>query len=199
MPYNFLPSDDVIEKTAAALREHNIEVFIVDSGAAAKVKALEIIPQGAEVMTNTSLTCESIGLHGELNESGKYDSVRKNNFPNATPKEKRMLGAAPDWTVGSVHAVTQDGHILVASQSGSQLPGYINSAAHVLWVVGAQKIVPDLDTGIKRIYEYCLPLEEKRAMAAYGTGSAVNKMIILNKEKSLDRVIMILVKEVLGF
>ena len=201
MNYNTIPSDEVIEKTAAALRENGLEVFIAADGAAAKAKALEIIPAGAEVMTNTSQTGESIGLYKELNESGKYDPVRK-KFAAMDKKDagrKRRLGAAPVWSIGSVHAVTETGSALVASATGSQLPGYINGAAHVLWVVGAQKIVPDFESAMKRIYDYVLPLEDARAQKAYGVGSAVNKMMILNKEAAKGRINMILIKEVLGF
>lgn len=201
MEYNKIPSDGIIEKTAGALREHGLEVFIAENGAAAKAKALEVLPAGAEVMTNSSTTGESIGLYKEIEESGKYDSVRKKfaGMDKSQAGRKRRLGAAPVWTVGSVQAVTQDGRVLVASVSGSQLPGYINGAAHVLWVVGAQKIVPDLDAGIRRIYDYVLPLEDARAMKAYGMHSGVNKMIILNNEATKGRVAMILVKEILGF
>lgn len=101
--------------------------------------------------------------------------------------------------MGSVHAVTQDGHILIASNSGSQLPAYAYSAAHVIWVVGTQKIVKNIEEGMKRIYEYCLPLEDARAQKAYGVGSAVNKLLIVNVEKVPGRITIILVKEKLGF
>ena len=202
MNYSQIPSDESIEKTAAALREHGLEVFVAGSGAEAKLKALEIIPGGAEVMTNTSQTAETIGLYKEINESGKYNSIGKQlmAMDRKTDGEKmRKLGASPDWTLGSVHAVTEDGRVLVASATGSQLPGYINGANHVLWVVGAQKIVPNFEEGMKRIYDYVLPLENARAMKAYGAGSSVNKMIVLNKEAGKGRITMILVKEALGF
>src|SRR3989344_4285577 len=117
MNYNTIPADEVIEKTAAALRENGLEIFVVENGAAAKSKALEMIPAGAEVMTNTSQTGEEIGLYQELNESGKYDPVRA-KFAAMDKKDagrKRRLGAAPVWSIGSVHAVTEDGRRLVAS------------------------------------------------------------------------------------
>ncbi len=99
-----------------------------------------------------------------------------------------------------MHAVTEDGKVLIASNSGSQLPAYAYGSGHVIWVVGAQKIVKNLDEGIKRIYEHSLPLESERARKAYGVpGSAVNKLLIINKEIIPGRITMILTKEKLGF
>ena len=114
-------------------------------------------------------------------------------------QEKKKLGAAPNWAVGSVHAVTEDGHLLVAAKTGSQLPAYAYGAGRVLWIISTKKIVKDVDDGTRRIYEYSLPLEDQRALKAYGTHSEVNKILILNKEIVRDRIIAILVKEDLGF
>jgi hypothetical protein len=115
--------------------------------------------------------------------------------------EMRRLGAAPEWTIGSVHAVTEDGNIVIASNTGSQLPAYAYGAGHVVWVVGAQKVVKNLDEAMKRIYEYVLPLESERANKAYSMthGSFVSKMLIVNREVQSNRISMIIVKENLGF
>ena len=114
-------------------------------------------------------------------------------------RQMQVLGAAPEWTSGSVHAITQDGKVLIASNSGSQIPGYAYGSDHVIWVVGAQKIVKDFDTGIERIYEYSLPLENERAQKAYGIGSFVSKILVFNREPKPHRTILILVKENIGY
>ena len=115
-------------------------------------------------------------------------------------REMQKLGAAPEWAIGSVHAVTENGEVLIASASGSQLPAYAYGSSNVIFVVGAQKIVKNVDEGIKRIYEYCLPLESERARIAYGVpGSSVNKILIINKEFQEKRINLIFVNEVLGF
>ena len=114
-------------------------------------------------------------------------------------KEVHRLEAVPDWAIGSVHAVTEDGRLMIASRTGSQMAAYVYGAFNVLWVIGAQKIVKDIDDGMKRIYEYSLPLEDKRARETYGTGSSVNKMLVFNDEHVQGRINIILVNEVLGF
>lgn len=201
--WNQLADQQSINKTIQALKANGIEALFVESGEEAKKKVLEMIPQGAEVMNMTSVTLDTIGLPKEINESGKYNAVRTKlmTMDRATQGlEMQKMGAAPQWTVGSVHAVTEDGHALIASQSGSQLPAYVYGAAHVIWVVGAQKIVKNTDEGMKRIYEYVLPLESDRARKAYGVpGSNVSKVLIVNKEIQPGRLTLILVNEVLGF
>ena len=202
MEWTKTADETVLGKTADALRENGFEVYLVESGDDARKKVVEILPSGAEVLTVTSKTSESINLAAEINESGRYVSLRnKLSTMNRETQAAEMnkVGASPEWVVGSVHAVTQDGKILIASASGSQLPAYSYGARRVIWVVGSQKIVKDIDEGMKRIYEHTLPLESERARKAYGVpGSSVNKILIMQKERP-GRITIILVKEALGF
>ncbi len=197
-----LADNATIKNTIATLKTNGIEAKVVKNGPDAKNKVLDLIPKGAEVFTMTSQTLEKISLNRAINESGNYDSVRnKLNSMNwqTQIREMQKLGAAPDWAVGSVHAVTADGKVLIASNSGSQLPAYAYGSAHVIWVVGTQKIVKNLDEGIKRIYEHSLPLENQRAQKAYGVNSNVSKTLIISKETAPGRIHLIFVKEKLGF
>ncbi len=197
-----LASEESINKAKDALKKNGISVLVAENGADAKLKVLEILPEGVEIMNMSSVTVDSIGLGKEINESGKYNSVR-NKFKAMDAKtqgqEMKKLGAAPEWTVGSVHAVTEDGKVIVVSATGSQLPAYAYGSAHVIWIAGSQKIVKDLDEGMKRVQEYVLPLESERAMKAYGKGSSINKILIIDKEVTPNRITMIIVKEKLGF
>ncbi len=201
--YDQLASSEQIEATIAALQANGINGLVVESGEEAKKKVLELLPEGTEVMTMTSVTLDTLGIAQEINESGKYDSVRvKLNAMNRETQgsEMQKLGAAPDWTVGSVHAVTEDGKVLIASNTGSQLPAYAYGAGHVVWVVGAQKIVKDVEAGLKRIYDYVLPLEAERAKKAYGApGSFVSKLLVINRENIENRITIIFIKEVIGY
>jgi len=197
-----LANDQTIQKVVSALQKNGMTAKVVTNGAAAKAKVLELIPSGAEVMNMTSVTLDTISVAAEM-QTERFRSVRKRleQMDRTTQSaEMQRLGAAPEWVVGSMHAVTVDGHALVASNSGSQLPAYAYGAQHVIWIVGAQKIVKDTAAGLKRIYEYSLPLESERAKKAYGVpGSAVNKILIINREVKPGRVTVIIVKERLGF
>lgn len=200
--FAILAEEKAIQNAAKALKENGMEAFVVDSGLEAKKKVLEIIPENSEVMTMTSVTLDSIGISEEINESGKYRSVRKTltTMSRETQGDQmQKIGSAPNWVIGSAHALTEDGNVLIASATGSQLPAYSYGSGHVIWVIGCQKIVKDIQEATKRIYEYVFPLENQRAMKAYGVGSGVNKLLIINKEVTPGRIHVILVKEKLGF
>lgn len=200
MDYTHIAAVDSLQKAAEALKQNGIEAFVAETGADAKKKVFELLPEGAEVMTMTSVTLDSLGIPDEIANSGKYQPVRtKLNDQGVDAREKKRLGAAPAWTIGSVHAVTETGSVLIASNTGSQLPAYAYGADYVVWVVGAQKIVPDFEAGMKRLYEYVLPLESERAQKAYGMGSFVSKLLVVNREFTPGRMHIILVKEPLGF
>ncbi len=193
----------IIEKTMETLNKKGVTTYFVENRKEAKNKVFEILPKNAEVMDMTSVTLEKTGIAKEIQESGRYKSVRnKLNSMNKDidGREMQRIGAAPEYVVGSVHAVTEEGDILIASATGSQLPAYAYGSGHVIWVVGVQKIVRDVDQAMKRIHEHSLPLESERARKAYGVpGSAVNKLLIIHNEAQQGRITIIFVNEVLGF
>jgi len=193
---------ELLERVATALKEKNFAVEILDDAEAARERIKELIPEGATVFTGASETLRLSGIDDDLNTSGRYDSVksRSTTMDRATQLSEiwRML-AVPDVIVGSVSAVTESGSLVVASASGSQLAGYSGAAPKAIWIIGAQKIVPDLDTALRRIEEYCLPLETERAMKVYGVPSSVNRLLVLNKEPMPGRGTVLLVRETIGF
>ena len=197
-----LASDKQLDAAAAALERNGISSSVVDSGEQARDTVRSIIPIGAEVFNNTSRTLESIGIAEDIERSGLYQPLRPRLYQmdrEMQAREMRQLAAAPDYVVGSVHAFTEEGSLLIASASGSQLGPLVSGAGHVILVVGGQKLVPDIATGLRRIYEYCFPLEDRRAREAYGVPSGVNNVVIINRVVTPKRVHAILVGEPLGF
>lgn len=201
MNWNIIPSKKTIKGTAEKMTANGFHTIVVENGKEALSEALKLIPEGSEVMTNSSTTADVIGLNEILNNSGKYDSLKKRvteENDDTKRAELRRKSSAPDYSVGSVHAITHDGQMVIASMSGSQLAPESYGANHVVFIAGAQKIVDNLEDGFKRIYEYTLPLESERLKKVYGIPSEVRKMLILNKEQP-GRISVILVKEPLGF
>jgi len=195
-------STQSLERAAAALRGHGFAVEILDDAAAARARVQELIPEGASVFTGASETLRLSGIEADINASGRYDTIRVRGqaMDRATQlAEIWRLMSGPDVIMGSVHAVTETGSLVVASASGSQLPGYAGGARRAIWVVGAQKVVPDLSTAVRRIEEHCLPLESDRAMTAYGVPSAVNRLLVLNAETEPGRGTVLLLREAIGF
>jgi hypothetical protein len=194
--------DASVKRTVAALEGHGFSVLRAADAADAKRIVLGLIPDGSQVHHGASETLEVSGITDELEKSGRYEPVRPQiwSMDRATQADEiRRLGAAPDVMLGSVHAVTETGSLITASMGGSQLGPYASGAGRVILVVGTQKIVHDLEDGLRRIEEYAFPLEDARAQAAYGIHSAVNKVLIINGEISPGRITVVLVDEVLGF
>jgi hypothetical protein len=197
-----LASEQQIKAVAEALERRGITTRVVDTGELAREAVRSLLPVGAEVYNNTSQTLEVIGVAEDIERSGLYQPLRPRLYQmdrEMQGREMRQLAVAPDWVVGSVHAVTKDGSVLIASASGSQLGPIVSGAGNVILVIGGQKIVADFDTGLRRIYEYCFPLEDRRARQAYGVPSGVNNLLIINRVIPPGRISAILVNEPLGF
>ncbi|MEV6899388.1 LUD domain-containing protein [Amycolatopsis sp. NPDC051372] len=195
-------SEQTLHRTATALTARGFAVEILDDVAAARTRATDLIPQGASVLTAASETLRLSGLDDDLNTGGRYEAIRPRTLAMdrvTDADDIRRLRASPDFVIGSVHAVTETGSLVIASGSGSQLPASAGGAAHAIWVVGAQKIVPDLDAALRRVEDHCLPLESARAQAAYGWPSAVNRLLVLNAEPLPGRATVLLLREAIGF
>lgn len=197
-----LASDEQIERTIQALKANGIEALVVENADEARRLFFERVPEGAEVFLGASVTLETLGIKDEIDSSGRYNALRPKMraMDRATQgREIRKLGAGPDYAAGSVHAVTENGQVLIASNSGSQLGPYVFSAGKVIWVVGAQKLVKDLDEGMRRLEEYIVPREEVHMQQLYNANTYSSKILIVNREIKPGRITMIIVKEELGF
>ncbi|HEY2128362.1 MAG TPA: LUD domain-containing protein [Streptosporangiaceae bacterium] len=199
--FTALPDEQTLTETVTALEEHGYSVEVVDSLDAARQAVLARIPAGASVMTNTSVTLQETGIADEINDSGRYESARNKMFAldfATQAQQMKAIGGQPDYALGSVHAITRDGTLVIASASGSQLASYAWGAANVIFVVGAQKLVPTLPVAHDRIYQHSLQLEDARAQAVYGQHSSVGKVLEIHQELP-GRIHVVLIRQVVGF
>jgi hypothetical protein len=191
-----------VERAAEALEANGIRVVRAVDATDAKRIVLGLIPDESEVYHGASESLDVSGITAEIEKSDHFEPVRPRIWSmdrQTQANEIRRLSSAPDVMLGSVHAVTETGSLVTASMSGSQLGPYVSGAGRVILVVGTQKIVSDLEEGLRRIDEYAFPLEDARARAAYGIQSGVNKVLIINREITPGRITVVLVDEVLGF
>jgi hypothetical protein len=199
--FTALPDDQTLAATVVALEEHGFGVDVVDDLDAAREAVLARIPEGSSVMTNTSVTLQETGIADAINDGGPYDSARNKlnelDFTTQMP-EMKAIGGQADYSLGSVHAVTHDGALFIASASGSQLASYAWGAANVILVIGAQKLVPTADAARERIFEHSLKHEDVRAYAAYGMNSYVGKILEIHQEQP-GRIHIVLIRQSVGF
>jgi L-lactate utilization protein LutC len=207
MAWNLKADENTIQLTQKNLQAHGFTVYVAQTADDAKNQVLSLIPKGASVMTMSSTTLVETGIKDAVDTSGEFVSYRtkltelsKQPDTPENQKAKLSLGYEADVALGSVQAVTQSGEVVMASYTGSQIPAYAFGAKKVVWVVGSQKIVKNMDEAFKRIYDYALPLVSEQVKKTYGgPGSSVNKMLIVNKEPIPNRTAIIFVNEILGF
>ena len=189
-----------LDRAAAALREHGYTVHIAGTVPEARELVASMLPRDEEVFTASSETLRLSGITADIDESGDFRSVRAQAGDLGGDVDAIIrLGATPDVVVGSVHAVTEDGFLVAGSASGSQLAPYASGAKQAIWVVGAQKVVPDLQTGLRRVRAYSLPREWQRLSELYGQTSFIGKILILEREALPGRGTVILIREAIGF
>jgi acyl-CoA hydrolase len=200
--FTMLPDEHALAATVVALEEHGFSVEVVGDLDAARQAVLARIPGGSLVMTNTSVTLAETGIADAINDGGgRWESARNRMFAldfATQAQEMKAIGGQPDYALGSVHAVTRDGVLVIASASGSQLASYAWGAANVIFVVGAQKLVTTLEAAHQRIYQHSLPLEDARAQAAYGQHSQVGKILEIHQELP-GRIHLVLIRQQVGF
>jgi L-lactate utilization protein LutB len=200
--FTTLPDEHALQATVMALEEHGFSVEVVGDLDAARQAVLARIPEGSSVMTNTSMTLTETGIADAINDAGsRWESARNNMFAldfAIQAQEMKAIAGQPDYALGSVHAVTRDGTLVIASASGSQLASYSWGAANVIFVVGVQKLVPTLAAAHERIYRHSLPLEDARAQAAYGQHSQVGKILEIHQELP-GRIHIVLIRQQVGF
>lgn len=200
--YSKAVSKEEIKKAIKSLQSHGISAELFETSEAATQKIVRIVPKGAEVFTMSSATLDESGL-ADIFNSDAYSSVRNNLMTldrEKDSKKMRKLGTAPDYAIGSVHAITQDGKLVIVSNTGSQLPAYAYGAEKVIFVVGAQKIVKDLPEAMERIEKYTLPLESKRVQKAYGMPeSAIRKWLIIDSEIDPQRIQVLIINQNIGY
>jgi len=195
------PSEETIQRVAQRMRERNLEGVVVGDGDQARKVVLERLPEGAEVHSGKSKTLQDAGIFDAIHDASRYDALRprylKMDRKNQA-REIRKLISGPDYMLGSVNAVTEDGVLVAASATSGQLGPYASTAGKVILVVGSQKIVPDLETALRRINNYALPWEDAQVRKVMNIGSFVGKTLLIEREWVNGRMTVILVRKPIG-
>ncbi len=194
-------SEETLQRVVTGLQERNIEGMVVDDGEDARKLVLDRLPAGAEVHSGKSKTLQDAGIFDLIQDPDRYNALRPRYLKmdrQTQAREIRKLIAGPDFMLGSVNAVTESGVLVAASATASQLGPYAGTAGKVILVVGSQKIVPDLETALRRIREYVLPWEDAHVRKTVPTGSFVGKILIVEREWVSGRMTVILVRQPIG-
>ncbi len=203
--YTSLASETSIKKTIESLSKNGFIPTVADSEKEALAEIIKLIPEGSSINNGTSKTLQEIGFVDLLKAGDhSWENLHETILEEKDPKKQahlRKLSTISDFYLGSAHALTENGEILIASNTGSQLPHLVFTSQNIILVVGAQKITKNLDDAFKRLNEVVIPQENERMMGVYGVGTTHAKTLILHKENPMmgRKIYVILVKESLGF
>jgi LUD domain len=205
MTFDTLASKESITKTINSLTSHGFTAESVATKEDALARIKELIPKGASIMNGASETLGQIGYVDYL-KAGEHgwNNLHEAVFAEKDPAKQSLLrkqATLSDFYLGSVHAVSETGELVLGSNSGSQLPNIVFTSPNLIFVVGSQKITKTLEDARKRLAEYVFKLEDARALKAYGYGTLLAKELILHAEnpKMGRKVHVIFVDEKLGF
>jgi L-lactate utilization protein LutC len=205
MTYDKLAPENTVKTTVTALNSKGYETYVLKDRQAALNKIIELIPHGASVMNGSSITLEQIGFVEYL-KSGKHGWKNLHELILAEKDEDkqanlRKQSVLSDFYLGSVHALTENGEFIIASNTGSQLPHIVFTSPNLIFVVSTKKIVANLTEAMERLEKYIIPLENKRMLTKYGMGTSLNKIVIFKNENQMlkRKVFFVLVQEDLGF
>jgi len=205
MNYEALPAEEVVARTVAALKERGVEASVVATKEEALAKIKDVVPASVSVANGSSTTLEQIGYIDYLKEgthgwNNLHDAILRETDPEKKA-ELRKRSVVSDYYMGSVHAISETGEMVIGSASGSQLPHLAFTSQHLVLVAGTQKIVPTLDAALSRLKDYVFPLEDARMKSTGAAGSLIAKVLIMAHEPSfMGRTVqLILVNEKLGF
>lgn len=205
MKYDVLAPEESVTKTINALNTKGIQTLTVENKKAALAKIKELIPTGVSVMNGSSTTLKQIGFIEYLKTGTHgWDNLHEKVLAEKDPVKQSILrkhATVSDYYVGSVHALTETGEFIVASNSGSQLASIVYNSPNLLFIVGTQKIVPSLPEGMKRLETYVFHREDNRMKEEYGVGTMLSKVLIFRGENSMfgRKIKFVFVKEILGF
>lgn len=205
MDYNILATEESIKKTSDALAANGFHAEVVATKAEALEKIKSLIPAGAEVMNGASVTLEEIGFAEYLKEGEHpWKNLHAGVTAEADPQKRAALrkqAINSEYYLGSVHAVTETGEMVIASNTGSQLSHLVFTSPNLILVVSTKKIVPSMADAFKRLEEHVIPLEDEHMKKLYGKGTQNSKTVILHKENQMMKrnVLVLFVKEDIGF
>jgi L-lactate utilization protein LutB len=205
MDFKRLASPETIETTTAALAERGFTPIVVNAKSEALAKILEIVPEGASIMNGASETLREFGFMDLLkSHAHKWNNLHDGIIAEPDKAKQALLrrqSVLSDFYLGSAHAIAETGEIVVASNSGSQIPHLAYTSPNVILVVGAQKIVPTLTDAFRRIEEHVVPLEDARMKGVYGFGTSQSKTLVMHRENPMmgRKIHVIIVKDSLGF
>ena len=206
-------NDLLAEQVIKNLKSRQMEGHYVQTKEEALALALELIPEGSSISWGGSMSIKAIGLPEALHK-GNYKVLDRDLC--ATPEEKaEMMHQALncDYFLASCNAISEDGILVNIDGNANRVAAYAFGPKNVLLIVGMNKVVNDVEDGIKRVRNFASPpntlrlgLKTPCSMTGrcgdcYGDTCICSQIVVTRRQSAMmkDRVKVILVGESLGY
>ena len=195
-------------KVVKGLESRNMRGYFAADRQEALRLALELIPEGSSVTMGGAMSAHEIGLVEAL-KAGNYRFIDRDAYSD---KRAAMLMAYDaDVFLSSANAITEDGVLVNIDGNANRVSAIAQGPRKVVFIVGVNKICPDLDSAMKRARNVAAPINAQRfglSTPCAKTGACMDckspdticcQFLITRYSKHKDRIHVILVNDSLGF
>ncbi len=193
------------------LEKRNMEGYFFEDSASCVKAILDMMPKGSTIAWGGSETLTESGMMAALAEAD-YELIDR--MSAKSPEEARNLYAwivLSDYYFMSTNAITMDGELINIDGAGNRVACLIHGPRYVMMIVGMNKVVSDVDSGIKRVHDIASPANTVRLnknTPCHATGRCGNclspdcicsQTVITRRSKDQGRIKVFLVAEELGY
>lgn len=191
--------------------KRNIDAFYCEDSESAVALAMDLMKDGTTVGFGGSETLKEIGLLDAVRNSSLTLIDREQAKTPAEKKEYYFKNAMSDYFLMSSNAVTIDGELINIDGNGNRVACLIHGPEHVILMVGMNKVVPNVETGIARVRNTSAPanaarLETQTPCGVTGHCGNCNspdcmccQIVVTRHSRHTGRIKVILIGEELGY
>ncbi|WP_027209220.1 lactate utilization protein [Butyrivibrio hungatei] len=196
------------QKVIKGLESRNMSGYFASSKEEALKLAMVLIPTGSSVTMGGAMSAHEIGLVQTLKE-GNYNFIDRDAYED---KRAAMLAAYDaDVFLSSANAITEDGVLVNIDGNANRVSAIAQGPKKVVFIVGMNKVCPDVDSALKRARNVAAPINAQRFglnTPCCKTGSCMDckspdticcQFLVTRFSRHAERIHVILVNDNLGF
>ena len=205
-------NDEKILRTIKALKQNNINGYLVNNKDEIIDKISELVAEGSKVSCGGSMSLEETGVMKHL-RSGRYDFLDRAKEGLSSEDIDKIYRESffADAYFSSSNAITEDGELYNVDGNGNRVAALLFGPKRVIIVAGVNKIVKNIDEAIKRNREVAAPANAKRlnkktpctkvgfCMDCKSPEKICREYTIIRSQKDNDRIHVIFINENIGY
>ena len=210
-PFKQWRNETLAKKMVEFLPTCGYNAYYAQTADEAKAKILELVPKGASVAMGGSITLSDMAIV-DIFRGEDYKFFERFNVSGYDEQyQVYRQSFLADYLVTGTNALTKKGELVNVDSSGNRVAGMILGPENVIIVCGVNKIVDNINEGLKRIKKIapmnCRRLNHKTPCAESGVCADCNDpqrmcnhlLITFNAWKFQGKYTLIIINEELGF